>query len=164
TSPTRAFALFFPLFVAVYNRRKTLRRRLFALFCSCTQLQLAAANHSNTGQRLDSGAPMAKLNLQTPTGRARLAPRGRPYKIRLIPGVHLGYRAAQSGTGAWVVIASKGDGTYWTDAFAHADDKQAADGQKVLTYEQAALRARALARGDANAAADRPATISEAIA
>jgi len=107
---------------------------------------------------------MVKLNLQTPTGRARLAPRGKPYKVRLLPGVHLGYRAAQSGTGAWVVIASKGDGTYWTDAFAHADDKQPADGQKVLTYEQAALRARALARGDANAAADRPATISEAIA
>jgi len=105
---------------------------------------------------------MVKLNLQTPTGRARLAPRGKPYKVRLLPGVHLGYRAAQSGTGAWVVIASKGDGTYWTDAFAHADDKQPADGQKVLTYEQAALRARALARGDANAAADRPATIGEA--
>src|SRR5262249_60989048 len=104
---------------------------------------------------------MAKLNLQTPTGRARLAPRGKPYKVRLIPGGHLGYRAAQSGTGAWVVIASKGDGTYCTDAFAHADDKQPADGQKVLTYEQATLRARALARGDANAAADRPATISE---
>ena len=67
-------------------------------------------------------------------------------------------------TGAWVVIASKGDGTYWTDAFAHADDKQSADGQKVLSYEQAALRARALARGDANAAADRPATIGEALA
>src|SRR5262249_33887448 len=107
---------------------------------------------------------MAKLNLQTPTGRARLAPRGKPYKVRLLPGVHLGYRAAQSGTGAWVVIASKGDGTYWTDAFAHADDKQPANGQKVLTYEQAALRARGLARGDATAAADRPATISEAIA
>src|SRR5262245_1428969 len=107
---------------------------------------------------------MAKLDLQTRTGRARLTPRGKPYKVRLIPGVHLGYRAAQSGTGAWVVIASKGDGTYWTDAFAHADDKQPADGQKVLSYEQAALRARALARGDANAAADRPATISEAIA
>jgi hypothetical protein len=91
-------------------------------------------------------------------------PRGKPYKVRLIPGVHLGYRAAQSGTGAWVVIAADGKGGYWTDAFAHADDKQPADGQKVLNYEQATLRARALARGDANAAADRPATISEAIA
>jgi hypothetical protein len=33
----------------------------------------------------------------------------------------------------------------------------------VLTYEQAANKSRALARGDANAAADRPATISEAL-
>ena len=107
---------------------------------------------------------MAKLNLQTPTARKRLAPRGKPYKITLLPGVHLGYRAAQSGTGSWVVIAAKGDGSYWTDAFAHADDQQDADGQKVLTYEQAANRCRALARGDANAAADRPATISDAIA
>src|SRR5215471_2931987 len=107
---------------------------------------------------------MARISLQTPTARARLEPRGKPYKVRLLPGVHLGYRAAQSGTGAWIVIASKGDGTYWTDAFAHADDKQPADGQKVLNYEQAALRCRALARGDANAAADRPVTIAEAIA
>jgi integrase len=33
----------------------------------------------------------------------------------------------------------------------------------VLSYEQAALKARAMARGDANAAADRPASISEAV-
>src|SRR5262245_49653922 len=107
---------------------------------------------------------MAKINLQTPTSRARLAPRGKPYKITLLPGVHLGYRAAQGGTGRWVVIASDGKGGYWTDSFAHADDRQKADGTMVLSYEQAASRARALARGDANAAADRPATIAEAIA
>jgi hypothetical protein len=104
-----------------------------------------------------------KLNLQTKTARRELAPRGKPYKIRLLPGVHLGYRAAQSGTGAWVVIAAKGDGSYWTEAFAHADDQQEADGQKVLNYEQAANRCRALARGDANAAADRPASVAEAL-
>jgi hypothetical protein len=101
-------------------------------------------------------------DLQTPTARARLAPKGKPYKVRLLPGVWLGYRAAQSGTGAWIVIASDGKGGYWTKAFAYADDKQKADGEAVLSYEQAALKARALARGDANAAADRPATISEA--
>jgi integrase len=106
---------------------------------------------------------LARLNLQTPTARARLAPRGKPYKVTLLPGVHLGYRAAQSGTGAWIVIAANGRGGYWTDAFARADDKQEADGTAVLNYEQAALRARALARGDANAAADRPATIDEAL-
>jgi hypothetical protein len=106
---------------------------------------------------------MAKLNLQTPTSRGRLAPRGKPYKVRLIPGVHLGYRAAQSGTGAWVVIASDGKGGQWHRKIGHADDKQPPDGQAVLNYEQAALKARALARGDANAAADRPASISEAL-
>jgi len=106
---------------------------------------------------------MAKLNLQTPTARARLAPRGKPYKVRLIPGVHLAYRAAQSGTGAWVVIAADGKGAQWQKVIGHADDKQASDGTAVLTYEQAALRARALARGDANAAADRPASIRESI-
>ena len=106
---------------------------------------------------------MAKINLQTPTSRARLTPRGKPYKIALLPGVWLGYRAAQSGVGGWIVIAANGKGGYWTDRFAHADDKQKADGQAVLDYEQAALKARALARGDANAAADRPVTIGEAI-
>jgi len=106
---------------------------------------------------------MAKINLQTPTARARLAPRGKPYKVRLLPGVHLGYRAAQSGTGAWLVIASDGKGGQWQKVFAHADDKQAADGSAVLDYEQAALRARALARGDANAAAGKPTSIADAI-
>jgi hypothetical protein len=106
---------------------------------------------------------MAKLNLQTPTARARLVPRGKPYAVRLIPGVHLGYRAAQSGTGAWVVIAANGKGGRWQKAIGHADDKQASDGTAVLSYEQAANRCRALARGDANAAADRPATVGEAL-
>jgi site-specific recombinase XerD len=107
---------------------------------------------------------MVKINLQTPTSRARLAPRGKPYKVRLLPGVHLAYRAAQSGTGAWLVIASDGKGGQWQKVFAHADDKQPADGSAVLSYEQAANKARALARGDANAAAGRPATIADAIA
>jgi integrase len=106
---------------------------------------------------------MAKLNLQTPTSRARLAPRGRPYKVRLIPGVHLAYRAAQSGTGTWVAIAADGKGGQWQKVVGHADDKQPADGTAVLSYEQAALKVRALARGDANAAADRPVTIDEAV-
>jgi hypothetical protein len=106
---------------------------------------------------------MPKINIQTPTARARLAPQGKPYKVRLLPGVWLGYRAAQSGTGSWIVIASNGRSGYWTKAFAHADDKQKADGEAVLSYEQAANKTRALARGDANAAADRPATISEAL-
>ena len=70
---------------------------------------------------------------------------------------------AQSGTGSWIVIASNGRSGYWTKAFAHADDKQKPDGVAVFTYEQAANKARALARGDANAAADRPATIAEAL-
>jgi len=106
---------------------------------------------------------MTKLNLQTPTSRGRLAPRDKPYAIRLIPGVWLGYRAAQSGTGAWLVIAADGKGGRWQKAFGHADDRQPADGIAVLDYEQAANKARALARGDANAAADRPATIAEAL-
>jgi hypothetical protein len=106
---------------------------------------------------------MAKINLQTPTSRARLSPRGKPYLGRLIPGVHLGYRAAQSGTGAWLVIASDGKGGQWQKRIGHADDKQPSDGSTVLDYEQAALKARALARGDANAAAERPATIDEAL-
>jgi len=55
---------------------------------------------------------MAKITCERPTAHARLAPRGQPYKVRLLPGVHLGHRAAQSGTGAWVVIAANGRGEY----------------------------------------------------
>jgi len=107
---------------------------------------------------------MASINLQTPTSRGRLTPQGKPYKVRLLPGVHLGYRRAQSGIGSWIVIASNGRGGQWTRAFGHADDgAQRADGAEVLTYEQAAIKARALARGDANAAADRPLTLLEAL-
>jgi hypothetical protein len=107
---------------------------------------------------------MAKINLQTPTARARLTPRGKPYKVTLLPGVHLGYRAAQSRTGTWIVIAADGKGGQWQKRIGHADDRQEADGAAVLSYEQATHRARSLARGDANAAAERPATIAEAIA
>jgi hypothetical protein len=106
---------------------------------------------------------MPKINIQTATARARLAPQGKPYKVRLLPGVWLGYRAAQSGTGSWIVIAANGRSGYWTKAFAHADDKQKTDGEAVLSYEQAANKARALSRGDANAATDRPVTIREAL-
>jgi hypothetical protein len=84
-------------------------------------------------------------NLQTPTARARLAPCGKPYSIPLLRGVWLGYRAAQSGEGTWIVIAANGKGGRWTKAFARADDKAAADGIATLDYEQAANRARALA-------------------
>src|SRR5215471_2188404 len=107
---------------------------------------------------------MAKLNLQTPTARTRLTPRGKPYAVRLIPGVWLGYRAAQSGTGTWITIAADGKGGRWQKVIGHADDKLPSDGTAVLTYEQAANKARALARGDANAAAERPASIAEAVA
>jgi hypothetical protein len=103
-------------------------------------------------------------DLQTRTARARLKPRDKPYAVRLLPGVWIAYRAAQSGTGTWVAIAADGKGGRWQKVIGHADDKQESDGTAVLTYEQAALRSRALARGDANAAADRPATINEAIA
>jgi integrase len=106
---------------------------------------------------------MAKINLQTPKSRARLTPRGKPYKVTLLPGVHIAYRAAQSGTGSWVVIAANGEGGQWQKVIGHADDRQSSDGVAVLSYEQAALKARAMARGDANAAADRPASIGEAV-
>jgi integrase len=108
-------------------------------------------------------AKFSAKNLQTATARARLTPRGKPYEHRLLPGVHLAYRASTRGTGAWIVIAADGKGGRWQSVFAHADDKQEADGVAVLDYEQAANKARALARGDANAAADRPVTIAEAV-
>jgi hypothetical protein len=152
------------LAAAAWRCENSLQTGLISLSCNCTQRHAVRASAA----KLDSDWTVpeeivTKLNLQTPTSRARLTPRGKAYEVRLLPGVHLGYRAAQSGTGAWLVIAADGKGGRWQKRIAHADDKQPADGQAVLSYEQAALKARALARGDANAAADRPATIGDAL-
>jgi integrase len=99
--------------------------------------------------------------LETRTARLKLAPQGKPYWIAVAPGISLGYRR-NTGPGAWNVRAADGKGSNWIKAFGIADDQEDADGANVLTFWQAADKAKALARGG-DADAGRPATVAEAL-
>ena len=76
------------------------------------------------------------------TARSRLKARRKPYYRQLEPGVHLGYRKPQTGSGKWLDRWSTGDGGYATETFATADDFSDADGVAILNYWQAVDAAR----------------------
>jgi len=99
--------------------------------------------------------------LETRTARLKLAQQRKPYWIAVAPGISLGYRR-NAGPGAWNVRAADGKGGNWIKSFGIADDREDADGANVLTFWQAADKAKALARGQ-DADAGRPATVSEAL-
>lgn len=84
-------------------------------------------------------------NLETRTARLKLA-RGRFHWAAVSEGLALGYRRAIAGHGSWTVRALDRDaGKYVTDRIGRADDYEDADGREILTYFQAAERARTLA-------------------
>ena len=99
--------------------------------------------------------------LETRTARLKLAQQRKPYWIAVAPGISLGYRR-NAGPGAWNVRAADGKGGNWIKSFAIADDHEDADGSNVLTFWQAADKAKALARGT-DADAGRPSTVDEAL-
>jgi integrase len=104
-------------------------------------------------------------HLETRTARLKLAPRKKPYAVRVAPGVRLGYRRNE-GAGTWSVIAADGKSGNWIKKFALADDHEEADGEYVLTYWQAQDRSRRLARSGGDAEqhdAGRPVTVREAL-
>ena len=84
--------------------------------------------------------------LETRTARVKLAQQRKPYWIAVAPGISLGYRR-NAGPGAWNVRAADGKGGNWIKSFGLADDHEDADGANVLTFWQAADKAKALARG-----------------
>ena len=101
--------------------------------------------------------------LDSPTGRLRLPLRRKPYTgPSLARGIKLLYRRNRT-NGSWVVKASTGHGTYWTKAFAEADDYERGDGVRVLTFYEAQDAAKALARGTENAPDTKPVTVREAV-
>jgi integrase len=100
-------------------------------------------------------------DLETRTARLKLPVRKKPYAVQVGAGVHLLYRRNQK-IGRWVVKAAAGKGRYWTDAFAYADDTEAANGGAILDYWQAIDRARALARGN-DGDGDKPITVAAAL-
>ena len=104
---------------------------------------------------------LRSADLETRTARLKLPVRKKPFAMQASPGVHLLYRRNKR-VGSWIVKAANGKGGYWTDAFAHADDIEAANGSDVLDYWQAVDRARGLARSNSGAG-DKPITVAEAV-
>jgi len=112
---------------------------------------------------------MTKISLQTPTARAKLAPRSRPYLESLQRGLHLGYRALDGGFGTWIaVIADKGQHRHvklaTADNIRHIDGMRIpADGVTVLTHAQAVAKVQEAAAAYAGADVSKPKTIAEAL-
>ena len=89
-----------------------------------------------------------KIELETPTARAKLTPRKAAYFVRIAPHIALGYSRNASGFGTWSVRFADGSPNGWLKKFGIADDKEAADNKNVFSYDQALAQARKLARGE----------------
>jgi integrase len=104
-----------------------------------------------------------RSSLETATARSRLPVQKKPHWQRLGPGLSLGYRRNQ-GAGTWSIRAADGAGKEWLKKFGLADDHEAADGKRVLSYDQAVTEARRLARRGQDEDRTRPVTLAEALA
>jgi integrase len=101
--------------------------------------------------------------LDTRTSRLKLAVRRKPYNgLTLSRGVLLLYRR-NAGNGSWVLKASNGHGKYWTKAIAEADDFDASNGAKILTFFEAQDVAKKLASGGVEADATAPISLDRAL-
>ena len=101
--------------------------------------------------------------LESRSARLRLKIRRKPYSgLALSRGVLLLYRR-NSGNGSWVLKCADGHGRYWTRAIGAADDYDASDGAKILTFFEAQNVAKKLARGGDGADATAPITVEAAL-
>jgi integrase len=103
--------------------------------------------------------------LESRSARLKLAVRRKPYTgSSLGRGMALLYRRNKT-NGSWVAKVSDGHGSYWTKAFAEADDFDASDGKTILDFYQAQDVAKSLARREPGEISDdsRPATVGEAL-
>lgn len=100
--------------------------------------------------------------IENRTDRLTLAPRRKPYAWAAIaPGMRLAYRRNKRGAGTWVLAVADGKGSEWTARVGTVDDFEDADGEHVLTFWQAADKARTMARGQSGDS--RPATWAMAL-
>ena len=95
---------------------------------------------------------LRSADLETATARLKLTPRRSPYRIRVANGVALGYRRTEGSFGTWSAIVADGSGGEQLKRFGDADDREAANGKTVLSFDQAMIQARMLARGEDEAA------------
>ena len=107
-------------------------------------------------------APRIRNNaLENRTQRMKLPVAKKPVFVRIGQGLSLGYRRNQT-VGTWVLRVSDGKGGNWTSAVGNADDREDADGDRVLSFWQAQERARATAKSKAGGTKRAPLTVSEA--
>ena len=74
--------------------------------------------------------------------RLRLPVRSKPYWRLVEPNLHLGYRRLKKRPGSWIRRRYRGDEQYEQEWIGHADDDGPADGQTILTFQQAQERCR----------------------
>jgi integrase len=99
--------------------------------------------------------------LQSPSARATLAAKSKPYFVSLGRGVALGYRRNKTGAGTWVVRAADGKGSNWIKNLPGvADDLEASDGATRLSFLEAQDKARAFT---GNVTDEQPLTVEKAI-
>jgi integrase len=79
--------------------------------------------------------------LQTRSARIKLPTRHEPYWVSINRGAHFGYRKGTQG-GSWFARHRKGGRYVWSQV-GKADDIRDADGEEILTFEQAQETARA---------------------
>jgi integrase len=94
-----------------------------------------------------AGSVKHERRIESPSARRRLRHRRQPYWQSLENKVHLGYRCwkrKRRDDGEWLLRRYVGDGRYRVEAIGRADDVARADGTRVLSYEQAKAKARAM--------------------
>jgi integrase len=84
--------------------------------------------------------------LESRTARSRLKRGRQPHWQAIVPGrVHLGYQCWKGdAAGRWVLRRYIGGGKYRATTLGRADDDAEADGQRILSFEQAEAKARAM--------------------
>lgn len=103
-----------------------------------------------------------EVKIDSPKARADLKASGKPYYREIDAGVHLGYRKG-SKFGVWVWRRYLGTGQYLVKSFGFADDNRQADGEEVLSFQQARTKLRELDAARRAPAAKQSITIRQAI-
>jgi integrase len=85
---------------------------------------------------------LRERNVDTKAARMRLPVQPKPYWRLVEPNLHLGYRRLKKRPGSWIRRRYLGNEEYRHEWIGHADDYGPADGQTILTFQQAQERCR----------------------
>jgi integrase len=102
--------------------------------------------------------------IDTREARLKKRPHGKPYWTRLASNLHLGYRRLKGQQdGTWTARRYVEGGKYETKAIGDADDYNDANGQTILTYDQAQDETRAWLKARTAAGIAAPLTVRQAV-